>query len=66
MLKQKQFSNSSHMLVEAGTAFILKVVEFYGEWKKGQDPDICGKIYFNVSQTGMEPEGKKNLMLFWI
>ena len=32
--------------------------------KKGQDPDICGKIYFNVSQTGIEPEGKKNLMLF--
>ena len=33
--------------------------------KKSQDPDICGKIYFNVSQTGMEPDGKKILMLFW-
>ena len=43
MLKQKQFSNSSHMLVEAGTAFILKVVEFYGEWKKAKIQTFAGK-----------------------
>ena len=56
-------SKFTQILVEPGpkytrAAFSIKSCGMLWRMtKKGQDPHIYEKIYFNVLQTGMEPKG---------